>query len=236
MGHRFFVEAPIRSDHATLIGSEAHHLQHVMRAEVGDEITLFDGSGKEFTARIDGIKRSHIDVTVTNIHEVNREASRRIILGVTLPKGDRQRWLIEKLTELGVCQVIPMRSERSVVHPDQRSLKKLSRFVIEASKQCGRNELMRVSPMVNLPDFLTSAPTTALRWIADPTGGTASMGPTSRAAAYLAVGPEGGFTMREQRAAEAAGWQTVSLGPRVLRVETACAVLATLVAHDSHPV
>ncbi len=234
MGHRFFVETPISSDRATLTDSESHHLQHVMRATVGDEITLFDGSGREFSARIDNIKRSQVNLTVTSTQEINREAPRQITVGVALPKGDRQRWLIEKLTELGVAQVVPLRTERSVVHPDHRSLKKLNRFVIEASKQCGRNQLMEILPLTSLQEFLASAPALAVRWMADPAGNLAGSVPARQDAAYLAVGPEGGFSPQEQQAADVAGWQTVSLGPRILRIETACAVLTTLVSADVH--
>ena len=232
MGHRFFVAPPLVTDLVTLSGSEAHHLQHVMRATVGDEITLFDGSGREFSARIDRLKRSQVDVTITSSREVNWETTRQIIVGVALPKGDRQRWLFEKLTELGVARVVPLRSQRSVVHPDERSLKKLSRFVIESSKQCGRNQLMEVWPLTDLQEFLTAAPATALRWLADPAGAAARRGPLEQETAYLAVGPEGGFSSQERQAAELAGWHAVSLGPRILRIETACAVLTTLVSSD----
>ena len=88
--------------------------------------------------------------------------------------------------------------------------------------------------MVDLQDFLSAAPVSALRWLADPVGNRAESGPFIHGVAYMAVGPEGGFSSQERQAAEAAGWQTVSLGPRILRIETACAVLATLVACDVH--
>jgi 16S rRNA (uracil1498-N3)-methyltransferase len=234
MGSRFFVETPITSDRATLRGSEAHHLQHVMRAVVGEEITLFDGSGKEFTGRVARIDRSCVHVVLTRAVEVCRESAREVIVGVALPKADRQRWLFEKLTEIGVARVVPLRTERSLVHPDQRSSTRLRRFVIEASKQCGRNQLMQVAPLSDLRDFLTMAPKSAPRWIADPAGERASGGQLAQTVAYVAVGPEGGFSEKELRAATTAGWQPVSLGPRTLRVETACAVLATLVSSDLH--
>ncbi len=235
MAHRFFITEPITSERTTLTGTEAHHVQHVMRAVVGDEITLFDGSGQEFTARIDGLRRSQIDLIVTNHSVVSREPIRHLIVGVALPKGDRQRWLIEKLTELGVAQVVPLRTQRSVVHPEQRSLKKFRRFVIEASKQCGRNHLMEVAPLTHFSAFLAAAPQSAIRWLADPAGNQA-MGNVARqtTAAYMAVGPEGGFSPEEQHEAEAALWQSVSLGPRILRIETACAVMVTLASSDLH--
>ena len=101
---------------------------------------------------------------------VDRELPREIVVGVALPKADRQRWLIEKLVELGVARVVPLQTQRSVVHPDQRSLAKLHRTVVEASKQCGRNRLMEVAPLAPLADYLQTVPAAALKWIADPSG------------------------------------------------------------------
>ena len=120
--------------------------------------------------RIDNVKRSQVELTVTSSAVVDRELSRKLVLGVALPKGDRQRWLIEKLVEVGVAHVVPLRTQYSVVHPEPRSLTKLQRFVIEASKQCGRNRLMEIAPLVDWPEFLAAAPGDALRAVADPSG------------------------------------------------------------------
>jgi 16S rRNA (uracil1498-N3)-methyltransferase len=196
---------------------------------------LFDGSGREFVARIDGLQRSQVELTVTATMVVDRESAQQLVVGVTLPKGERQRWLLEKLVEIGVSRLVPLCSEHSIVHPDAGSLRKLLRFVIEASKQCGRNRLMEVAPLTRFTDFLASAPEGARRWVADPTGDRCGGFATAldfSSAAYLAVGPEGGFSPAERQSAESAGWQLVSLGPRILRIETACLVLATLAAHD----
>ncbi|MFO7905113.1 MAG: RsmE family RNA methyltransferase [Pirellulaceae bacterium] len=234
MGNRFFAAPPITSDRATLTGAEAHHLQHVMRATVGDEITLFDGKGREFSGRIACIGRSEVEVVLTGSQAVSREPVRKTVMGLALPKGNRQRWVIEKLTELGVTRVVPLRTARSVAHPNQGALKKFERFVVEACKQCGRNQLMDVSTLTCFEDFLASAPDSAVKWIADPEGEPARNGDGDETSAYLAIGPEGGFTREECREAEAAGWRAVSLGPRVLRVETAAIVSATVASSDLH--
>lgn len=236
MAHRYFTDTRVTSDQAELCGSEAHHLQHVMRAQAGDEVTLFDGSGKEFTARVERLERSQVQLAVLASHEVNRESARRITVGVALPKGERQRYLVEKLTELGVHRLVPLRTERSVVHPDDRAASKLRRSVIEASKQCGRNLLMEIAPLVSLSEFLTAAPVTATRWLADPLGEPLARGLESAADVFIAVGPEGGFAVQEQRGARDEGWSVVSLGPRILRIETACAAMVALAAYDvEHP-
>lgn len=98
MGPRFFVAPPVTSDAVRLTDSEAHHLQHVIRARVGDDITLFDGQGNEFTGRVGAIKRSVVEVVLTERRAVNRDPVRRTVAGLALPKGNRQRWIIEKLT------------------------------------------------------------------------------------------------------------------------------------------
>jgi 16S rRNA (uracil1498-N3)-methyltransferase len=171
MADRYFVESPIAGDRAQLVGSEAHHLLHVMRAKRGDSVTLFDGSGDQFTARIETLGRSDVELEVLQRETVDRELPIRLTLGVALPKGDRQRWLVEKATELGVTCLKPLVTERSNEHQSDASLSKLRRAVIEASKQCGRNRLMEVSEPTPLAAFLSSDAPVALRLIAQP-GGT----------------------------------------------------------------
>lgn len=232
MSHRFFVDTPIDADRARLTGAEAHHLLHVMRAKLGDEVMLFDGSGREFAARVDRLGRADVQLAVISARAVSREAAGKMVIGVALPKGDRQRWLIEKLTELGVSQVVPLRTERSQVHPDERARRKLRRFVIEASKQCRRNRLMEIGPTAPFSAFLETAPRHALRWLADPSGHPTAATPPPHEGTCVAIGPEGGFVADELRAAREAGWHIVSLGPRILRIETAGIVLATLASSD----
>jgi 16S rRNA (uracil1498-N3)-methyltransferase len=233
MGQRFFVDEPVTSDRAVVSGAEAHHLLHVMRADIGDEVILIDGSGREFTARVDRLARSQVECVIVATRIVDRELSREVVVGVALPKADRQRWLIEKLVELGVTRVVPLHTQRSVVHPDQRSLAKLQRTVVEASKQCGRNRLMEVAQLTPLTDYIRVAAPAAMKWIADPTGTLPRSAPAAAPGYYLAIGPEGGWTEDELALARAADWQSVALGSRILRIETACLVLAALVAHGS---
>src|SRR5262245_56613986 len=117
MSERFFVSSPIGGSRAMLIGSEAHHLSHVLRARPGETVTLVDGSGDEFSARIESIGRSAVELDVLERRSVNRESSVRLTLAVALPKGERQRWLVEKAVELGVAKITPLVSERSVAQP-----------------------------------------------------------------------------------------------------------------------
>ena len=228
MSQRYFSEQPLQiGAEARLADSEAHHFLHVMRGGVGDRVTLFDGTGREFEAEV--VEKSRRDVTLA-LHagqEVDREPAVELTLGVALPKGDRQKVLVEKLTELGVARLVPLATERSVAAPKASGLEKLRRAVIEASKQCGRNRLMKIDEPVALTEFLQETQADA-RWIAHPyesgqpqtlTGGTCA----------VAIGPEGGFSDQEVAAATAAGWAGVSFGKSILRIETAAIAAAAIV-------
>ena len=237
MSRRFFVESEILGDRAFLTGSEAHHLSHVLRMDVGQHVTLFDGKGAEFTARIGRVHRSRVDLEVLDRAEISRELSFELILGVALPKGDRQRWLIEKAVELGVARVVPLITERGVAQPVETATARLRRAVIEASKQCGRNQLMEISGPQSISDYVQTVTDSATRLIAhrsddvDTSDDVARLASTSgQHQVYIAVGPEGGFSPQEANLAEENGWKLVSLGPRTLRVDTAALTLVALVA------
>ena len=118
---------------------------HVLRAKPGLEVMLFDGSGSEFLARVEKVERSAVRLTVVERRIVDRELPKPLTLGIALPKGDRQRWLMEKATGLGVTQLTPLITERGVAQPTDDARRRLERAVIEASKQCGRNRLMVVA-------------------------------------------------------------------------------------------
>jgi 16S rRNA (uracil1498-N3)-methyltransferase len=233
MSDRFYTSAPITGDRVTLDGQEAHHLLHVMRAKVGERITLFDGSGAECVAEISKCGRSDVETRVLERREVDRELPFTLVIGVSLPKGDRQKWLVEKLTELGVTELVPLTTERGVAQPTDSALERLARSVIEAAKQCGRNRLMQITPPQTLNDWVTNAKSTpdSRRLIAHPDGKSLpSLDLATPLPTLLAIGPEGGFTDTEVAAALAHGWQSVHLGQRILRIETAAAALAAVVA------
>jgi 16S rRNA (uracil1498-N3)-methyltransferase len=229
MSERFFSAQQITGDRITLDGAEAHHLLHVMRGRVGDRVTLFDDSGVEFDSEIESLGRSTAEVRVLERREVNRELAFALSVGVALPKGDRQKWLVEKLTELGVAELVPLTTERGVAQPTASALERLRRSVIEATKQCGRNRLMRIAEPLSWDDWIRrEAPR---RLLAHPGGLASSQIDGERALdTQICVGPEGGLTDSEIKAAVAAGWKSVDLGPRILRVETAAVALAAAVA------
>src|SRR5262249_38509824 len=155
-----------------------------------------------------------------------------LVLGLPLPKGDRQKWIVEKAVELGVTRLTPLVTERSVATHEKHAGAKLGRYVIEASKQCGRNRLMEIGESQSWVDWLVGPAREAAqgnrvqRLIGHPGGrALSSLKPSAATPTYVAVGPEGGLSEIEVAAAEKAGWQLVDLGPRILRIETAAFAL-----------
>lgn len=238
MSRRFYSSTAITGDRAALAGGEAHHLVHVLRAKAGDEVVLFDGSVAEFLARIERIAKDRVELVVVERREIDRELPFRLTLAVALPKGDRQRWLVEKAVEIGVTQLVPLATTRGVADGGG-ALDRLRRAVVEASKQCGRNRLMQISPVRPWTELAADANhPSATRLLAHPGGGSATAGNLVRSAddsptgdgehVVIAIGPEGGWTDEEAELARQFSWQFVDLGPRVLRVETAAIALSSV--------
>src|SRR5262245_36827066 len=229
MSERFFVSPPITGDRAQLTGDEARHLTAVMRANAGDKVILFDGTEAEFFAEIVAVRKQSVDLRVLERRAISREPPREVTLAVALPKGERQKWLTEKATELGVARLVPLITERGVAEPTPSAIDRLRRGVIEASKQCGRNRLMEIAPPVAAVALFETA--AGPRFVADAAGQAISAIHLSAGADVIAaVGPEGGFTSAELQAADIAGWQRISLGQAILRVETAAIAISSWAA------
>ncbi len=231
MSDRYYSDTPIEGPLATLAGTEAHHLLHVMRAGRGDRVTLFDGGGAEFLAEVESTSRSTAQLRVLERCEVDRESPVEVTLAVAMPKGDRQKWLVEKLTELGVTCLVPLVTQRSVAQPSGGALEKLRRAVIEASKQCGRNRLMDIAAPRSWGECMEGV-TSHRRLVAHP-GVAGNWSADGIVPTVIAIGPEGGLTDDEVQLAQEHGWRLVALGSRILRIETAAIAAATLVGlHD----
>jgi 16S rRNA (uracil1498-N3)-methyltransferase len=232
MSERFYVSFPLAPGDVGLHGPEAHHLANVSRLRAGDRVVLFNGDGREYTALIQGISKKHVTLTVDQVLTPARERRQHLEMAVPLPRGDRGQFLIEKLTELGVTSYVPLQTQRSEVQPSDAKMEKLERYVIEASKQCGRNTLMTIGSLAKWENYALSRETGGVRWLAHRGGqDLQAFQPATRAQdVTLAIGPAGGWTDAEIDQARQAGWQLVDLGPRILRVETAAIALAALVA------
>jgi len=227
MSQRFYVDAAVVDSVVEMQGQEFQHLTKVMRAAPGDACILFDGSGAEFTAIVKTVERRKATLQVVSKQEVSRESPVVLTLAVALPKGDRQKVLVEKAVELGVARLIPLQTERSVAKAGT-AVERLRRGVIEASKQCGRNRLMQISDPQTFQQMLQKTATTPTKLLAHPQGDglIEAIGSLPLKGVIAAVGPEGGFSNEEAAEASEAGWKLIGLGPRILRIETAAMLLA----------
>ena len=232
---RFFCPTPLATGlPLSLPAGAARHVQ-VLRMQPGDVITLFNGEGGEFDATVTRMGRSDVEVEVGAHLAVEREASRPVHLLAGITANERMDWLVEKATELGVASITPLVAERSVLKlKGERAEKKLAHWqgvAVAAAEQCGRNRVPTVHAAVTLNEWLKKAPP-GERWVLSLSEGTQPLAQVLNAAQGCTLvtvlsGPEGGLSPAEESAALAAGFVPVSLGPRVLRAETApLAVLA----------
>jgi 16S rRNA (uracil1498-N3)-methyltransferase len=234
---RFYCPTPLATGLAlSLPAGAARHVQ-VLRLQPGDVITLFNGQGGEFDATVTRMGRSDVDVEVGAHQAVEREATRAVHLLAGITANERMDWLVEKATELGVASITPLVAERSVLKlKGERAEKKLAHWqgvAVAAAEQCGRNRVPTVHPAMTLAEWVKKAPP-GERWVLSLSEGTQPLaqmqGPATglpMAPVTVLSGPEGGLSPTEEAAALAAGFAPVTLGPRVLRAETApLAVLA----------
>lgn len=227
MSDRFFTPQPLGLGPITLDGDEAKHLGTVRRFGPGDHVTLFNGEGNEYPAIVTEAGKRSISLKIESVETPNRERLFPLTVASAIPKGDRSDFLIEKLVELGATKFIPLITERSVVIPKPDKREKWERAVIEASKQCGRNVLMTVDYPTLWDALLQRFTNVTARFVLH-TG--LDLPPMTQAneAVWIAIGPEGGLTETELSDAIEAGWQLRSLGPRVLRMETAAMAAAAI--------
>ncbi len=254
MSARFFADLALVTGHT--VGLPEHAARHVqvLRLQPGDRITLFnglgDGSGSingqpgsegEFEATITRMGRSDVDVVIGAYTATAREARRAVHLVVGMPANERMDWLVEKATELGAASLQPVMSERSVLRlKAERADKKLAHWrgiAMAASEQCGRNRLPQLHEVLTLADWLrknqgdSNADSRLLLSLRDGARPLHQAVAAGSAALSFLSGPEGGFSAAEEAAALACGFAAVTLGPRVLRAETAplaCLSLLTL--------
>lgn len=229
MSHRFFLSQTPTEDTARLEGDEARHLARVMRAKTGDTVELFDGQGTSWTATVQAIQRNHVSLRLDQKQSETISNKPTITLAVALPKGDRQKWLIEKITELGTDSLVPLTTTRSVAEPTAAAISRLQRGVIESCKQSGRNRLLEITQPQSLHNLLTTS-SASLRILACPDGTPMQsilLKPVDNI--LIAIGPEGGFTDEEIRTANASGFAQMSLCQNILRIETA-AIAAAVIA------
>lgn len=235
MAPRFYIDAPLRAGSVcTLSEDAAHHAIHVLRLRAGEEITVFNGRGGEFAARIVSIQRLKIAVDLLHHREIERESPLRVTLVQGVSAGDKMDSTLRKAVELGVAEVQPVLAARSVARPKGERAEgrraHWQKVVIAACEQCGRNRIPEVHALIALSNYRPSG--TAMRILLSPL----AQQPLSKLSLQgsdfvVAAGPEAGFTSEEEAALVSSGFVPALLGPRVLRTETAAvAALAALSA------
>lgn len=242
--HRFLI-APdaARLDLVTLVGDEAHHASRVVRVQAGEVVTLLNGAGTELTGEVHGVDRRAVSIRIISRREHSRPPA-RVTLVQAIAKGTAMEGLVHRAVELGCGRIIPLLAERSVSRPEDGESKreKWQAIADEACKQSG-----------NPWRLLVERPITPTAWLADRVPdellliGSLADAPTplrkrfaefrSRTGTHpksvsVLVGPEGDFSPAEYALFREAGAQAITLGPLVLRVETAATVLLGLVAQE----
>lgn len=232
---RTFIDAPLTvGQHVALDEAATAHLVRVLRLGLGDAIVLFNGDGHDYEARITAIAKRSAEAELMSRRAVTNESPLRLVLAQALARGEKMDWVLQKATELGVAELVPLITERSEVKLDaERSDKRLQHWrgvVASACEQSGRARLPTLHAPVALADWLAHAVSERVLYL-DPQAesGLRKLGPET--GYTLVIGPEGGLGERDLQALRAAGARGVRLGPRVLRTETAgIATIAALQA------
>ncbi|GIK24884.1 MAG: ribosomal RNA small subunit methyltransferase E [Betaproteobacteria bacterium] len=226
MTSRFFCPQPLAPNSlAELPSAAAHHALRVLRLGAGDPVTLFNGEGGEYPGRIAEAGRV-VRVQLGDWHAVERESPLDMTLAQALPSGDKMDFVVQKAVELGVARIQPLLAARSVVRLSgeraARRVEHLRQVAISACEQCGRNRLPEIAPILDLRQWLGQLAQDNEIWrlLLSPQGGRRPRELAGRRFLLL-VGPEGGLDKEEAAAARLAGFADLSLGPRILRTETA---------------
>lgn len=249
MQRYFIAPGQLTSSEAVLTGDDAHHLQKVMRARVGESIICSDGQGREVLAKITSIESGLIRAAVVDELPLLAEPAVNVWIAQSLPKGDKLETVIQKGTEIGATRFIPFLSARTVVQYDERKeAKRIDRWrkiAKEAAEQAHRNrvpdvdaplswkQLLKLVKESDAAFFCYEKPSGKLLRTALREAFPADAAEVQGRSVLLIVGPEGGFTEQELQEAEAAGCTAVGLGARILRTETAGMVGLTCVLYET---
>lgn len=225
---------------AVIQGTEAHHITAVFRLKIDDEIILVDGTGVEYKARITETGRHRVLADVYETYTAMTESPIKLMVGQGYLKDKKMDMLVRHLTEIGVTHWMPVRTAYSVPQPDRKSVAaKMRRWEAisrESVKQCGRTRPPEIGLPLTLPEALAQGRDMEVKIIFyenenQPFADTMKAAAPNPSGVMALFGPEGGFSEDEVRQARAAGFITASLGPRIMRAETASIAACTLIQH-----
>lgn len=220
---RFYVETPLSLGDHELPETVAHHLCRVLRRGPGDALQLFDGSGQDYTGVISEISKKRVRVTLDQVHPGLAESPLKIHLGQGLSRGERMDWAIQKATELGVSEITPLICERGEVRLNDDRWQKRSQhwrqIIVSACEQCGRSTLPKLHDPISLNVWIGES-LAELKLVLHPDAPPMQKYTPPDSVAFL-IGPEGGLSPAEVNQAMNHDFRPTSLGPRILRTETA---------------
>jgi 16S rRNA (uracil1498-N3)-methyltransferase len=241
MARFFLLRKQIHDGHGFVEGQELEHLRKVLRLKPGDRITVFDDSGWEHEAVIRSLSGAQGRIEILHSIDAQRESPLQITLAVGLTKGDKLDFVVEKATELGVQRIIPFSSAFSVPKLDERKIaarrERWQKIALSATKQCGRTQVPEVEPLCALQELLARSQSHAVKlffWEKAAERSLQSLRQlhekySSAPTVLLTIGPEGGFSADEAELARRGGFESVHLGRRILRAETAAVTALSLV-------
>ena len=217
---RLYVVTPLEPGrHIELDGAQANYLGNVMRMKEGDRLLLFDGTSGEWLAEIAEAGKKRMTLAVVEATKPQESVPDLWLAFAPIKKG-RVDWLVEKAVELGVARLQPVITQRTVV--DRLNLERMRAHIVEAAEQCGRTSLPEIAEPTKLDRFLRARDPARILYFADEAGGEPARSAFKPGPAVILTGPEGGFTPEEAEAIRASACATaISLGPRILRAETA---------------
>lgn len=229
----------INNHQALITGSDAKHIIKVLRLKPGDLVTILDGKGNKYQGTIEQISKDTVLLHLGAKKQAKGQAPINITLAQCLPKGDKLELVIQKGTELGVAGFVPLKCTRSVVKLDHKKglerRERWQRVALEAAKQCRRPTVPQVYSPTDLPTFLAGIPAGSLilmPYEEEPGSLRAVLDRVTQVnEVYIIIGPEGGFEREEVALAEQYGALPVSLGPRILRTETAGLALVSVLMY-----
>jgi 16S rRNA (uracil1498-N3)-methyltransferase len=246
--HRFFVPPPqIKHGKVCIRGTDVWHITKVLRLSQGQQVIVFDGTGREYLVVLDRPKRQEVYGFVQEQWEQASESPLKLSLVQAVPKSDKMDLIVQKATEIGVNEIIPLNSSRSIwgtktKHSQQtkvhQRLERWSRIGIEAAKQSCRTSVPLIRPVVTIEEFLANPPEADLKLLLWEEEEQKTLKESLRnqadnvRSASIAIGPEGGFTPEESTLFQQYGYLPVSLGKRILRTETAGLVVLGILQYE----
>lgn len=239
---RFFISpAEVKKDSPVIAGPDAHHMAKVFRLKPTDHVLLVDGTGMEYEAEITGLSKNQVRITIVREYAPATESPVRITVGQGYLKDKKMDMLVRHLTETGIHVWLPVVTEFSVPVPDKKkSAPRLDRWegiAKEAVKQCGRTRVPEIMEPVSLPEVIQISRETDVKIVfyekqAMPVSKlTSAISGKQPGSVFVLLGPEGGFSDKEIELVTSNGFVAASLGPRILRAETASISACTLIQH-----